>query len=1108
MTRPPLLEGLNPDQLDAVVHHDGPLLVVAGAGSGKTRVLTHRIAHLIDEHGVSPFRILAITFTNKAADEMRQRVAALVGPVADKMWVSTFHSACVRILRRDAHRLGYPRAFTIYDQADAQRLTGYVIRDLGLDPKKFTPRGVHATISAAKNDLVMPKEYAARASTIFERKIADIYTEYQARLEKAGAMDFDDLLTVTVQLLQRCPDVLEQYQERFEHILVDEYQDTNRAQNEIVLLLAGAHHNVCVVGDSDQCLPPGTPVATPGGTVPIEQLAVGDVVLGTGGRADPVARRVTHVRRGSYRGPVVVVRAGGHRLVGTPHHLVPARTTLPADHHLVYLMFRADRGYRIGRCRASRTNSRGVDDVGFRVGVNQEHGDRLWVLGVHATLEEAAYQEAYVAAHYGLPTACFHASGRRLALGAEALERLYASLDTEVAVKSLFCDWLLHPEFPHYQPQNGARRSTLNLTMFSDQRHGEVGYHRLQWSSNRSELAERLHRKGVTVRGTGHGRGGWRLESSRKDYGDALALANAVALAGGLDVRRRLVCDGLLHDLLPLSHLRPGMTVLVERDGRLEPALVDDVTTEEYDGAVFDLEVEDIHNYVAAGFCVHNSIYKFRGADLKNILEFEEAFPEVTTILLEQNYRSTQTILDAANAVIEHNVSRKPKTLWTDQGGGDKIVRYHADDEGDEAQWVAHTLARLHDGGDHRWGDMAVFYRTNAQSRVVEEALMRSGVPYRVIGGTKFYDRREVKDAIAYLRAVVNPSDEVSVKRVLNVPKRGVGDTTVGRLDVWARGHGVTFREALDRAGDAGVSGAALKGIRAFTTLLDDLAGRVPDGPAVVLQAALEHSGYLQELEAEHTVESAGRLENLGELVGSAQGFETCDAFLEQIALVADTDELDPDDSKVVLMTLHSAKGLEFPVVFLTGCEEGVFPHLRALTEPDELEEERRLAYVGITRARHRLFVSHAWSRTIFGSTQYNPPSRFLDEIPADLVEQVGGGRRLSGRASYRSDGGGRREGWGSSGGGWGRRDPRDGGDAGRERIVDAALRAGRSAPPTTTGAESMGLRVGDDVRHGKFGEGVILLIDGQGDKAEAVVRFRGVGEKRLLLAWSPLEKL
>ena len=735
---------LNPDQLDAVVHAEGPLLIVAGAGSGKTRVLTHRIAHLIEQQGVSPFRILAITFTNKAADEMRQRVEALVGPVAKKMWVSTFHAACVRILRRDIGVLGYPSSFTIYDEADAVRLTGYVLRDLNIDPKRFPARSVHAAISAAKNELVLPDEYAAKASSIYERRIADIYREYQTRLQRAGALDFDDLLTLTVRLFTEHPDVLAHYQERFEHVLVDEYQDTNRAQNEIVLKLAEAHHNVCVVGDSDQ------------------------------------------------------------------------------------------------------------------------------------------------------------------------------------------------------------------------------------------------------------------------------------------------------------------------------------------------------------------SIYRFRAADIRNILEFEQAFPDVTVITLEQNYRSTQTILDAANAVIANNLGRKPKNLWTDQGIGDPIVRYHADDEGDEAQWVAHQIALLHDEDDRRWGDVAVFYRTNAQSRVLEEHFMRVGIPYKVLGGTRFYDRREIKDAVAYLRAVANPADEVSVKRVVNVPKRGVGDTTIGRVDNWATSHGLSFHDALRRADDAGVSVAAQKGIASFLALLESARGMLEEGPGPVLEHLLEKSGYLNELRAEHSVEAEGRAENLAELIGSAREMVSVDDFLEQVSLVSDTDELDGDSGAVVLMTLHSAKGLEFPVVFLIGCEDGVFPHIRSLTEPEELEEERRLAYVGITRARERLFVSHAWSRMLWGATQYNPPSRFIEEIPSELVQVVDGAGRAPGRASmrahYRSDGGGRREGFGPVTG------------AARDRIVDQAIRAGER--PATTGAERLGLRIGDDVRHAKFGDGVILGIEGSGDKAEAIVRFSGFGEKRLLLSWSPLERI
>jgi DNA helicase-2/ATP-dependent DNA helicase PcrA len=750
-----LLSGLNPVQSDAVTHADGPLLVVAGAGSGKTRVLTHRIAHLIRDQGVSPFEILAITFTNKAADEMKSRVAALVGPVAEKMWVSTFHSACVRILRRDADKLGFPRNFTIYDQADANRLTGYVIRDLGLDTKRFPSRSVHASISAAKNDGLDAEAYAQRAGNLFERKIAEVFTEYQSRLLRAGSMDFDDLLGQALRLLREHPDVLQHYQRRFKHILVDEYQDTNRVQNELVLLLAADHRNVAVVGDQDQ------------------------------------------------------------------------------------------------------------------------------------------------------------------------------------------------------------------------------------------------------------------------------------------------------------------------------------------------------------------SIYAFRGADMRNIVEFEDAFPDTTVVLLEQNYRSTQTILDAANAVIANNVGRKPKELWTDHGTGDPIVRYHADDEVDEAQWITREIARLHDrdevqgpdGGDLRWGDVAVFYRTNAQSRVLEEQLMRADIPYKVVGGTRFYDRKEVKDAIAYLRAVVNPVDEVSIKRVLNEPKRGVGATSVGRLDAYATARNLSFIDALRRADDAGVGGSAIRGIQAFLTLLDDVSDLAAAGPGPLLEQLLERSGYLDQLEAERTIEAEGRLENLAELVGAASEAETVAEFLEQISLVADTDDLDDDTTSVVLMTLHSAKGLEFPVVFLIGLEDGVFPHLRSLTEPDQLEEERRLAYVGITRARRRLYLTHAWSRTLFGGTQYNPPSRFLDEIPSDLVRDVEGHRRASrGGRTY-------------GGGGW--RSDRAGGSgsgdravrvaAGRDRIVERALESRR---PTRSGAEGLGLKIGDDVRHNSFGEGVIIDLSGSGDKTEALVRFRDVGEKRLLLSWAPLERI
>jgi DNA helicase-2/ATP-dependent DNA helicase PcrA len=1086
-----LLEGLNPVQWEAVTHTEGPLLIVAGAGSGKTRVLTHRIAHLIREHGISPFEILAITFTNKAADEMKHRVGALVGPVAEKMWVSTFHSACVRILRRDADRLGYPKQFTIYDQADANRLTGYVIRDLGLDPKRFPPRTVHATISAAKNDNLSAEAYAERAQVIYERRIADIYREYQDRLLRAGAMDFDDLLGNAVVLLQRCPDLLEHYQRRFKHVLVDEYQDTNIVQNELVLLLTKQHRNVCVVGDGDQCLPAGTLVSTPTGPKPIETIEVGDEVLGTGGRFEQVPGRVTHVQVGEWTGRQYFVRAGGHTLQGTPHHIVFADPMLDGDKWVIYLMHKQDRGWRIGVTRSVRTLN-GVDQPGPRVRINQEHADELWFLKVCDSREDASMWEAFFAAEYGLPTAVFHGIGRKLLMGEERLEQLFDMLDTDSRAKELMEDLDLHRDFPHMRPTAGKRRQTLNLSMFGGERRSSgPAQHRVQCSSNRSEVLDRLTGAGITLR-TGVGKS-LMFEVNRKSYVEAVEIARSAALAADLIVNRRAQIGDRVWDFVPLSHLRPGMTVLVaDGSGALVPTRVDEVDTVVYDGPVYDLEVEGTHSYCADNICVHNSIYKFRGADMRNILEFENAFPEVTVVVLEQNYRSTQTILDAANAVISNNLGRKPKELWTDRGDGQPIVRYHGDDEVDEAQWVTREIARLHDGGEHRWGDVAVFYRTNAQSRVLEEHLARHGVPYKVIGGTRFYDRREVKDALAYLKAVINPADEVSVKRVLNTPKRGVGDSSVGKLDAYASAHGLSFMEALRRAEDAGVGGKASKGIMQFLFLLesvDQLAA--DDRPAPLLEALLERSGYLDELRAERSIESEGRLENLAELVGSARDAESIDQFLEQVSLVSDADEIDGDDTQVVLMTIHAAKGLEFPAVFIIGLEDGVFPHLRSIGEPEELEEERRLAYVALTRAQERLYLTHAWSRTLYGGTQYNPPSRFLDEIPERLVQAIEQRRASRGGRTY---GGG----YGSSGSGV---------SANRDRIVERAMQPSGGGP-AKHGAEALGLKVGDDVVHATFGEGIILLIDGQGDKAEVVIRFPGVGEKRLLLSWAPLKKL
>ena len=590
-----------------------------------------------------------------------------------------------------------------------------------------------------------------------------------------------------------------------------------------------------------------------------------------------------------------------------------------------------------------------------------------------------------------------------------------------------------------------------------------------------------------------------------------------------IDIRRRISIDGSIYDLMPLGSLHVGMKVLIDDgSGGVAPTAIEAVRHEQYSGPVHDLEVADAHTYMANGFLVHNSVYRFRGADIRNILEFEEAFPDTRVVVLDQNYRSTQNILDAANAVIGNNVGRKPKQLWTAEGAGLPITRYHAEDERDEAGWITREMSRLKSSDGLRWGDMAVFYRTNASSRVIEEQLVRVGIPYKVVGGTKFYDRREIKDVIAYVRVLTNLSDEVSIKRIINVPKRGVGDTSIGRIDAWSRSHGRSFAEALPYAEEAGLTGRALSGVKSFLELMDQLRV-VEGGPADVLQAVLDKTGYAAELEVENSIESVGRLENLSELVGQAKDFDSLEEFLETVSLVADSDELTDDDSQVILMTLHTAKGLEFPVVFVTGLEDGVFPHIRSLGEPEELEEERRLAYVGITRARQRLYITHAWCRSLFGSTQYNPVSRFVNEIPVELVANVGERTRSSGAPAWSgSDGGGS---WSGSGRNWGNRRDRDATDATddgvpsgrtfggrsssahRDAVVESAMRSKDSPPVATTGAEAMGLSAGDDIVHTRYGEGRIVELLGSGDKTEAVVRFPGVGEKRFLLAFTSLKR-
>ncbi len=719
----PVLAGLNPAQREAVVTVDGPVLVVAGAGSGKTRVLTHRIAHLVRDHGVSPFEVLAITFTNKAAGEMAERVGSLLGErLGDRMWVTTFHKACVRILRRELPRLGYRSSFTIYDAQDSNRLIAQLVKELGIDDKRLTPRAVQNAISRAKDELTDFEAYAAAADGWPDEQIAEVYAAYEQRLMAANALDFDDLIVKTVEVLQLFDPVLEHYRRRFSHLMVDEYQDTNRAQYHLVNLLSGGHRNVMVVGD----------------------------------------------------------------------------------------------------------------------------------------------------------------------------------------------------------PQQG--------------------------------------------------------------------------------------------------------------------------------------------------------IYSFRGATIRNIADFERDHPDASVVILDRNYRSTQTILDAANGVIARGDVPRRAELWTDRGLGAPVVRYHAEDEHDEAAFIAEEADRLAAEGVG-YDDIAVFYRTNAQSRVLEDVLIRLGMPYRVVGGVRFYERREVKDVLAYARLLVNPDDDVSARRVVNTPRRGIGDRTVEAVALHARREGIGFLAACRQAGEvAGLGSRAVGAVRAFVELIDGLRTELEhDRPvAEVLDLITERTGYVRELQAERTVEALGREENLRELRSVAQevaergqaavGEEALAVFLESVTLVSDQDQLDDeDDGRVTLMTLHTAKGLEYPVVFLVGLEDGVFPHVRSLSDPTQLDEERRIAYVGMTRARDRLYLTHAQHRMLWGGTSYNPPSRFLDDVPDELVEARGVGAGVGSAAA-------------------------------------------RARDHEVVGGEEF--RVGDRVVHASFGEGWIAALSGEGERAEATVEFADDGVKHLVLAYAPLVRV
>jgi len=1078
------LADLNPAQRDTVLQTEGPVLVVAGAGSGKTRALTRRVAHLIATQGAKPNEILAITFTNKAAGEMRARLEDLLGNTARAIWILTFHAACGRILRREAPRLGYKSNFTIYDQADQVRLTKDCLEELERDPKRFVPRGIHAQISNAKNELVSPEDYAKRVQSFYDQTVADVYGLYQRRMHASNAMDFDDLLMLTVEVLERFPEARKRWQKAFRYVLVDEYQDTNHAQYRLLQLLAGKHGNVCAVGDPDQCVLEGTLITMGDGTTkPVEQVRVGDEVLSCYGSGVFRPAAVTDVHRSTRVSGVAITTASGRRIVSTPEHthfagFKPGKTP---QLHMTYLMWKRGCGFRIG---TSRTYTDGhqqpLPGPAFRM--NQEHADAVWVLSTHDSEAEARKAEMLMSLLHRLPTLPFVARpydghhGRSLVASQALIDEIFDELGTEATGRELLDSEGLsfdHPHFSAATTTSGTRiRRRLTVSLCGDSR-GVRPMHRIALFGSDDEGRRTLEALGLSVRHARRGSSGWRHESA---FGDFRRLVERIEdIEDVLDVSVRFTArlaaqqDSARKDrnslpFTPASAIRPGM-VMVNDLGQFD--LVESAESVRLDRPVYDLDIEGTHNYVANGVVTHNSIYAFRGADIRNILEFERDFPGTKLIALEQNYRSTNTVLRAANAVIANNRERKEKTLFSDLGDGPPVRALEVEDEHAEARFVAAEVAQLIDEG---WSgsEIAVFYRTNAQSRVLEDVLVRQGLPYQVIGGPRFYERAEIKDAVAYLQVIDNPVDGVSLARIANRPRRGIGDASLARLQAWADAHGESLFASLGHPEEAGLGPAQARSVTQLQTLLQSLQAAAQElAVHELVERVLERSGYVEILEAERTIESRGRIENLEELVGAAREYEeqaeepSLSGFLQEISLYSDQDALRDQESLVTLMTIHNAKGLEFGAVFLIGMEEGIFPHARSIEEQG-VEEERRLAYVGMTRAKERLTLTHTATRSLFGTRAHNLPSRFLDELPQ--------------------------------------------GEIVRERLRPFSWAARSPAPEVAPRADVPSLATGDSVRHAALGEGVVVAIEPGGIVA---VRFEGDdSERRLMLEYAPLEKI
>ncbi|WP_202709689.1 UvrD-helicase domain-containing protein [Sporosalibacterium faouarense] len=1100
------LKGLNDKQSEAVQTVDGPLLVLAGAGSGKTRVLTHRIAYLIEECGVLPQSILAITFTNKAAKEMKERIDRLIENRVDRMWVGTFHSMCVRILRRDIDKLGYNSNFVIFDTTDQKTVMKSCIKELNLNEKLYDPNAMIYFVSGQKDKLIEPDEYInANYNDFRERQRGEIYELYQKKLKSNNALDFDDLINKTVKLFQEYPQVLEFYQKKFQYVLVDEYQDTNKAQYELVRLLSKKHMNICVVGDDDQCVLEDMKVLTPQGDVAISDLKEENQVICGSGHGKTMTGYINKKIKKEYKGPVIRVKTKtGREVKATPNHIVFGKLNPQPNVHYVYLMYKKDFGYRIGQTQGVRSRK---DEIinGLHVRLNQEHGDKMWILKVCTDKSEATYYEQLFSFKYGIPTTVFHDKGRSLTLSQKYIDKIFDEINTEESAIELMRDLMLFEEYPHHIPNAVIRgdsiRRIANINFFNGRPTGkESGWnsHRISLNTSGDELKNKVVNSGYPVRDGK--RNTWRVETERVDYDEANKyVKKLLQVHDELEVvkKARLTEDKSFY-YMPISHLRPSMSIAIINDNKIIEDIVTEVTFEDYNGHVYDISVPHHRHYICNGIAVHNSIYGWRGADVRNILDFEKDFPNTKVIKLEQNYRSTKNILNAANHVIDNNNERKSKRLWTAKDEGNSIKIYEAMNEHDEASYIVKNIRQICNEDEKEYSDFAMLYRTNAQSRVLEEALMKSNIPYRIVGGLKFYDRKEVKDIISYLRLVQNPVDDVSLKRIINVPKRGIGKRTVEKIEDYSIEKGESiYSVILDIEDVPDLSHRAMSKVKSFATMIGKfIAMKELIGVKELIENVISSTGYVDQLKQEDTIEAQSRIENINEFVSVAIDFEknseikTLEEFLANISLLSDIDKTDDNmENSVTLMTLHSAKGLEFPVVFLTGLEDGLFPSSRAFTSENDLEEERRLCYVGITRAEEKLFMTHSSIRTLYGKTKYNIASRFLDEIPNELIDN-GEGDNTNKRNNRKNTS-----------------------NSGKSTFSQKKYFAGytaesmQKAKPKST-SNNGEVKLGMKIRHKVWGEGTIVQVKGQGEKTEVTVAFEKQGIKKLMLAFAPVEIL